>query len=288
MSRAQPQSAPVSQPLRSRLHLLRQEIAGIDNSANPPAEAPLRIPLGHARLDRMLSGGLKLGGLHEIVASCPGDRPAAAGFALALAAGLCAARKRRPLVWIGEDFAAFEQGALYGPGLALFGIDPDCLLLVHAADAKEALWAMEEALKCRAPGAVIGEIFSAKFYDLAASRRLVLTAQKNAIPALLFLAGIAGADALSSGADTRFEVRANLSPHRAAAARHLPLPGIPAWSVRIAKARAGPAGFALDRAFHPVSWTEVSFRDALSFSVSAFSGDGSDRSPGEARQAFGA
>lgn len=288
MSPAQPWSAPVSQPLRGRLRLLRQEIAGIDNSANPPGEVPARrIPLGHARLDRMLSGGLKLGGLHEIVAARPGDHAAAAGFALALA-GLCAARKRSPIVWIGEDFAAFEQGDLYGPGLALFGIDPDCLLLVHAANAKAALWAMEEALKCRAPGAVIGEIFSAKFYDLAASRRLVLAAQKNAIPALLFLAGIAGADALSSGADTRFEVRANLSPHRASAARRLPVPGLPAWSVRIAKARAGPAGFALDRVFHPVFWTEVSFRDALSLPVSAFSGDGSDRSPGEARQAFGA
>jgi protein ImuA len=270
-----------------RLRFLRQEIAGIGNSASSSGETPPRVPLGHARLDRMLSGGLKLGALHEIVAAEAGDHPAAAGFALALAARLQAARKHGPLVWIGEDFAAFEQGALYGPGLALFGIDPDCLLLVHATNAKEALWAMEEALKCHAPGAVIGEIFSAKFYDLTASRRLVLTAQKNAIPTLLFLAGIAGANALSSGADTRFEVRANPSPHPASAARRLPLPGVPTWSVRIAKARAGPAGFALDRAFHPVFWTEVSFRDALSLPGAAFSGDGSDHSPREARQVFG-
>jgi protein ImuA len=203
-----------------RLRLLRQEIAG--NSASLPGEA--RIPLGHTRLDRLLSGGLKPGAVHEIVAAQAGDRPAAAGFALALAACLRAARKRAPIVWIDEDFAALEQGALYGPGLALHGIDPDCLLLVHAANAKEALWAMEEALKCRASGAVIGEIFTAKVYDLVASRRLVLAAQKHATPALLFLAGVVGADALSSGADTRFEVKARPSPHQTSAGRRLPLP----------------------------------------------------------------
>jgi protein ImuA len=293
MSCAQPQSAPVSQPLRGRLRLLRQEIAGIEGRANPQGEAPAqRIPLGHARLDRMLAGGLRLGALHEVVAAQAGDHPAAAGFALALAACLHAARRLRPIIWIGEDFAALEQGALYGPGLALHGIDPACLLLVHAASAKEALWAMEEALKCRASAAVIGEIWTVKAYDLAASRRLVLAAQKHATPCLLFLAGLIGADALSSGAETRFEVRTRPSPHQASVGR-LPLPGSAAWSVRIAKARAGPAGFAIDRTFHPVFWTEVGFRDALSLPMAAVSSDGPDPAAGEfgaatQRQALGA
>ncbi len=224
MLRAQAEIPPVSRfsepaadrATRSeRLRLLRNQIAGIAD-ANPALPLPAsrtRIPLGRdTRLDLLLAGGLKLGALHEIVAARPGDRPAAAGFALALAAHLQAARTKAPVVWIGEDFAGLEQGALYGPGLALHGIDPACLLLVHAANAKEALWAMEEALKCRAPAAVIGEIWSAKAYDLTASRRLVLAAQKHGTPGLLFLAGLAGAAALSSGADTRFEVRAQPEP----------------------------------------------------------------------------
>ncbi len=282
MSRAQPQSAPVSQPLRGRLRLLREEIAGIEGRASPQGEPPARrVLLGHACLDRMLAGGLKPGALHEIVAARAGDHPAAVGFTLALAARLRVARMRTPIVWIGEDFAALEQGALYGPGLAHHGIDPACLLLVHAASAKEALWAMEEALKCRAPAAVIGEIWTVKAYDLAASRRLILAAQKNATPGLLFLAGLTGADALSSGADTRFEVRAHPSLHQVSAGHRLPLPCSVAWSVRIAKARAGPAGFAIDRTFHPVFWTEVCFRDALSLPVSALSGNGPDPAAGE-------
>lgn len=283
MSRAEPQPAPVSRSLgeNARLRLLRQDIAGIENPASRPGAAPpaRRIPLGHVRLDRMLAGGLNLGALHEIVAAQAGDHPAAASFALALAARLRAARMRTPIVWIGEDFAALEQGALYGPGLAFHGIDPACLLLVHAASAKEALWAMEEALKCRAPAVVIGEIWTVKAYDLAASRRLVLAAQKHATPCLFCLAGLSGADTLSSGADTRFEVRAHPSPRRVSAGRRLPLPGSVAWSVRIAKARAGPAGFGIDRdIFHPVFWTEASLRDALSLPVPAISDDGSDRS----------
>jgi protein ImuA len=291
---AKPQSAPVSRqqlaPLSEseRLRLLRKEIAGIEAANHGVAmlasgETPrARIPLGHAGLDRMLAGGLQPGALHEIVAARPGDHPAAASFALALATRLKAARNRGSIVWIGEDFAALEQGALYGPGLALHGIDPDCLLLVHAASAKEALWAMEEALRCRAPAAVIGEIFTAKAYDLIASRRLVLAAQKNATPGLLFLAGLAGADAFSSGADTRFEVRAQPSAHLASAACRLPLPGSAAWSIRIAKARAGPTGFGIDRdKFHPVFWTEVCFRDALSLPLAALPGDGPDHPAGE-------
>jgi protein ImuA len=275
---------PAAERGAERLRLLRREIDALDPSASLPDETPpaSRIPLGHARIDRMLAGGLTLGGLHEIVAAQAGDHLAAAGFALALAARLRAARMRTPIVWIGEDFAGLEQGALYGPGLAFHGIDPACLLLVHAANAKEALWAMEETLKCRVPAAVIGEIWTVKAYDLAASRRLILAAQKSVTPGLLLLAGLAGADMLSSGADTRFEVRARSSPRQASAGHRLPLPGDVAWSVRIVKARAGPAGFAIDRdKFHPVFWTKACLRDALSLPVAAISGDGPDRPAGE-------
>lgn len=287
MSGSRPE--PAAERGAERLRLLRREIDALGPSAGLPGGTPpaSRIPLGHARIDRMLAGGLNLGALHEIVATQAGDHPAAAGFTLALAVRLRAARRRTPIIWIGEGFARLEQGALYGPGLALHGIDPAGLVLVHAANATEALWAMEEALKCRAPAAVIGEIWTAKAYDLAASRRLILAAQKNATPGLLLLAGLSGADALSSGADTRFEVRARPSPHQASADRRLPLPGDVAWSVRIAKARAGPAGFAIDRdEFHPVFWTEACLRDALSLPLAAVSGDGPDRPAreGEARK----
>jgi protein ImuA len=265
--------------MAERISLLRQEIAGA--AVVPAGAARARVPLGETRLDRLLAGGLASGALYEITSAAPGDAPAAAGFALALAAR-CAFDRNAPLIWIGEDFAGCEQGALYGPGLALHGIDPAALVLVHAANAKDALWAMEEALKCRTAAAVIGEIFSAKLYDLTASRRLVLAAQKHGTTGLLCLAGPVRAEALSSSAETRFEIRARPSAHLASAAGRTPVPGLAAFDMRLAKARAGPGGFFPDREkFHPVLWShrEVSFRDALSLPLAAVAGDGPDQPP---------
>ncbi|MGP0059061.1 MAG: ImuA family protein [Beijerinckiaceae bacterium] len=230
----------------------------------------------------LLNGGLARGAVHEVLAASPGDLAAAAGFVLALAIRFVNDRqndRQAPIVWISEDFATRENGALYGPGLALHGLDPESLVLVQAPNAKEALWGLEEALKCRASAVVIGEIWSfAKAYDLTASRRLVLAAQNSGTPCLLFAAGLTGAaDQLSSSAETRFEIRASPSPQLASAAGRLPLPGLAAWSVRIAKARASP--LRIDRGlFRPVLWDHVEalFRDALSLSLAPLSRDGSD------------
>lgn len=261
------------------VNFLRAEIARIEaqsaaQSAQP--RAPARISL-----DPLLKGGLARGALYEIVAASPADLPAAAGFALALASRFAhtfAPGRKAPILWIGEDFSSLENGGLYGPGLALHGLDPEALVCVQAANAKDALWGLEEALQCRAPAAVIGEIWSlAKTYDLTASRRLVLAAQKGGTPCLFFAAGLTGAaDKMSSGAQTRFEIRAHPSSRLASAAERLPRPGPAAWSVRIAKARASPG---IDRSlFRPVLWdhVEASFRDALPLSLAPQSRDGSD------------
>jgi len=276
------QTLPHGSGAAERLSLLRREIAGLTAASNVAAETPARVPLGAAALDTLLASGLATGTLHEIAAAAPGDAPAAVGFALALAARLRAVRPETPLVWISEDFVGLEQGALYGPGLALHGIDPAAFVLVRAAQAKDALWAMEEVLKCRAPAAVVGEIFSAKLYDLTASRRLLLAAETHGTTALLCFAGPVHAEAISSSAATRFEIRARASPQRDSAGLRMPLPGAAAFDVRLAKARAGPAGFSIDREkFHSVLWNprEVLFRDALSLALSAVAGDGPDRPP---------
>jgi protein ImuA len=262
--------------------IARIEAQGLPNNrldafqANPLAgRSSARFGNG---LDNVLNGGLARGALHEILAASPGDEAAAAGFVLALAVRFAACHPG-PIIWIGEDFAEREHGAFYGPGLALHGLTTGRLTLVHVPNAKEALWGFEEALKCRAPAVVIGEIWTlAKAYDLTASRRLLLAAQKGGTPGLLFAAGLPGsAEQFSSGAQTRFEIRAGPSPQLASAGGRMPLPGLASWSVRIAKARASPSG--IDRGlFRPVLWdhAEASFRDAHPLSLATLSRDGSD------------
>ena len=204
------------------------------------APAPVSLGDGALPLDAVLSGGLRRGTLHEVVGEGVADAAAAAGFALAVA-GRCAGPD--PLVWIVEDHAASETGLPYRPGLAAHGIDADRLVLVRTADGQATLWALEEALRLGAP-AVLAELWGAKHYGLAASRRLLLAAQRGRGTAVLLHAGLAGRGAaLSSAAETRLAVGACPSPRLASAGGRTPHPrASPAVAVRLLKLRLGAGG----------------------------------------------
>jgi protein ImuA len=217
---------------------LRRVVARIEVEAGRAHErAGRRLPLARA-LDSALGGGLAGDALHEIAPAEPADGAAAMGFALALAARFLSQRSAAALV-IGEGFATHEAGALYGPGLVAHGLPLSRLVFVQAPDAALAFWAMEEALKCGAPAAVVGEIWDLKGYSLAVSRRLLLAARKGRTPALLILASAYGqAERLSSAAETRFEIAAAPSA-KAPAAGGKDLPGPFACGARLVKARLG-------------------------------------------------
>ena len=208
------------------------------------------------------------------------------GFALALAARFLSRRSASALL-ISEGFAAEESGALYGPGLVAHGLTLSRLVFVRAPDAALAFWAMEEALKCGAPAAVIGEIWSLRSYGLAASRRLLLAARKGRTPALLILASAYGqAERLSSAAETRFEIAAAPSVKVPAAAGR-DLPGPFAYGARLIKARLARAGPGPHQAFdaervirlewrsEDVVFEELAFDDPeISLPLAAAPGDG--------------
>jgi protein ImuA len=267
---------------RAEMAHLRRAIAQIEAEAGPAGDrAARRLPLTRA-LDSALGGGLADDALHEIAPAEPGDGAAAMGFALALAVRFLSQRPASALV-IGEGFAAHEAGALYGPGLVAHGLSLSRLVFVEAPDAASAFWAMEEALKCRAPAAVVGEIWNLKGYSLAASRRLMLAARKGRTPALLILASAYGqAERISSAAETRFEIAAAPSARQAAAGGK-DLPGPFACGARLIKARltrAGPGG--PSQAFDPERIIRLEWRSedrafdnpAISLPLAAASGDG--------------
>ena len=72
-------------------------------------------------------------------------------------------------------FRPAEAGELYGPGLALMGLSLRRLIVLRVPRPRDALWAMEEALQCRAAGAVVTELMGDDG-DLTATRRLALGA----------------------------------------------------------------------------------------------------------------
>ncbi|MGH6727266.1 MAG: ImuA family protein [Pseudolabrys sp.] len=177
--------------LRQRLQAL-QKTAGIESDHGV-------LPLGIAPIDAALGGGLARGALHEIAAASEAHLAAATGFALRLAA-----HGQARLLWLAEDMAFSESGAPYGPGLDAFGLRPERLLTVAAAQRCDLLWAMEEALRCRAVHAAIGELRHGEI-GMVALRRLSLAAGESGALALLLRS--APADDASTAA-TRWIVRA--------------------------------------------------------------------------------
>jgi protein ImuA len=96
---------------------------------------------------------------------------------------------RQPVIWIAEDMALLESGAPYGPGLVDFGIAPERVITVSVAKSRDVIWALEEALRCRAISLVIGEVRSQAPIDLTITRRLSLAAARGGAAGLLLRAG---------------------------------------------------------------------------------------------------
>src|SRR6202040_3508849 len=189
----------------STLAILRGSIERIE--AHGGGYMPPRVALGHADADATLQGGLAVGAMHEVFADAGRQSAAATGFVAGLA-GRAAAR--RSMVWVRQDFAEIESGALSMSGLAELGLDPRLLVTVRAADADSALRTAADALACDALGAVVLEVFGeARQLDLVASRKLTLAAQASGVTALLLRLA---ATPQPSTAETRWIVRAAHSP----------------------------------------------------------------------------
>ncbi|MFL6745206.1 MAG: hypothetical protein ACJ8EO_04215, partial [Sphingomicrobium sp.] len=99
--------------------------------------------------------------LSEIFAAHPRDG-GWAGFLLAQV------DTQKPILWVQDRMAILESGRVHPPGLHA----PN-LIHVEARDARDALWTMEEGLRCSALSCVIGEIWGdPKVLDFTATRRL--------------------------------------------------------------------------------------------------------------------
>jgi len=138
----------------------------------------------------------------------------------------------RPLLWVQESMAILESGRVHPPGL-----HSQNLIHVEARDARDALWAMEEGLRCSALSAVIGEIWGdPKALDFTATRRLAVASERSGVAAFLIRLG---GHANLSGARMRWRIASASSlindlDFRAS--------GLPAWDAELFRARAMPPG----------------------------------------------
>jgi protein ImuA len=248
------------------LDALRRVIAG---ASRPGGEARLGlgVRLGVASLDRALGGGLAGGALHEIGPAAPRDGGAATGFATALA--VLALREGRQAIWIRSDFAAAEAGELYGPGLALMGLSLQRLVVLRVPRPRDGLWAMEEALQCRAAGAVVTELMGDDA-DLTATRRLALAAGTGGGLGLILRHQPCRA---ANAAMTRWEVASACGARDGFGGLALPT-----FAVSLVKNRHGPIGqWRLSWDHHERAFASPSALPALSLPVAAAAFDRSPR-----------
>ncbi|MAG96849.1 MAG: hypothetical protein QF797_04160 [Alphaproteobacteria bacterium] len=172
--------AAVLADLRRRIAAVTVETAARAN--RDPGERPV-LTLGDSEIAAALPGaGLARGCLHEVVVG-PAGQGAALGFASLLLARLANLEgPAAPVLWCQRLDDVYERGALYGPGLAAFGLDPGQLIVARGRRDAEVLWAMEEGLRVPALAAVLGEV---EALDFTPSRRLQLAAGASGVTALV-------------------------------------------------------------------------------------------------------
>ncbi len=200
------------------LPALRERVRRIER---PAAAVHGVLPFGITAIDRALpGGGLARGSVHELL-GMDGDEEDGA-LAAAFAAGILGRLERdRIVLW------CLPLPDLYGPGLAILGLDPARLVLVRAWRDAEILWAIEEGLRATGVAAVVGELGA---FPAVASRRLQLAAERSGVTAFVLRRWRDGARAarernLPNASATRWRITAQPSqpvpiPSPACAIRH--------------------------------------------------------------------
>ena len=233
-----------------QMEALRAQIAA-DREA-PRAGRRRRPRCGRTKEPGLLGapGGL----LHEVFADERRNGGAALGFALAQARGLHRARNGRRCCSSSSCARRRRWACPMGWGSRASASTPTAWCSSGSRTITELLWAIEEAIACRAVAAVVADIASPpKALDFTASRRLSLRAAGRrhlGVPHPLRARGArrappgcAGGCPPASAAPSPFDARA---------------PGGPRWRVELEKGRLSAAQRAGQRIIF-VDWTENGF-----------------------------
>ena len=161
-----------------RLATARRHVDRIERQFRRAPSKGAALRTGFAAVDAVLpDGGLTCGAIHESLGL------AARRFAVYLLARRLE-NVAAPALWA-VPVAAGQ--ALYGPGLAGYGVDPSRLVIARYRSAVEGLWLIEEALKSGAFSLVLGEPEGA--LGTTAARRLSLASEAGGTCGLLVSEG---------------------------------------------------------------------------------------------------
>ncbi|NHA03286.1 Error-prone repair protein ImuA [Mucilaginibacter sp. HC2] len=171
------------------------------------------------------NGVFPVAAVHEVVCSSVEQAAAGGGVVTGILSALLG--QDGVCVWIGR------AQSLFAPALTVFGVTPHKVIFISLPKDKEALWVMEEALKCSGLTAVVCEL---QGLDFKQSRRLQLAVEQSRVT------GFVLRNAKDKLGSTACAARWRVKPLPSADLNGLPGLGFLRWQVELLKVRNGQPG----------------------------------------------
>lgn len=209
---------------KALISALQKNILQWEGYKSPPAATQQLIGLGPVEA-AFPNGVFPLSAIHELLCTNTEQATASSG----LIAGLLSVLMKNNGIglWISLTDHLFPSA------LKSFGIEADRLIFIRVAQDKEALWVMEEALKCSGLSAVVAEV---RELDFKQSRRLQLAVEQSQVTGFILRNH---SDKIGSTACTsRWQVTSLPSEP----VDGLPGLGFPRWKVDLLRIRNGNPG----------------------------------------------
>jgi protein ImuA len=234
--------ADIATALQSDI-LRLQGFKRLSNSAADVGLGPMREAFPNA--------SFPVGCVHEFLSSRAEDASATNGFIAGLLAALM--NSHGTALWISSS------RKLFPPALKSFGIQPERFIFIDLQKEKDVLWAMDEALKCGALTAVIGELRDISFTE---SRRLQLAVEQSNVTGFILR------HTLRKPETTACVSRWKITSLPSISFEDLPGIGFPQWKVELLRMRNGKTGSWniqwINGKFHQVMDAELSSQDPIS------------------------
>jgi protein ImuA len=179
-----------------------------------------------------------LGAVHEFISYSKEAAAATNGFMSALMSALM---KNGTAIWVSN------RRTIFPPALHFFGLQPERIIFIDLPNQQDVLWTIEEALKCNAVSAVVGEL---RELDFKESRRLQLAVEGSRVTGFIHRYNPRSENITASV--TRWKI----SP-LPGDAHGMPGMGFPQWHVQLARVRNGKPG-----SWH-VEWHAGRFRQVM-------------------------
>jgi protein ImuA len=185
----------------------------------------IKSDLGLGSMNIAFPGGtFPVGAVHEFLTTLPEDVAATNGFMTGLLSFLMGSSGTA--LWISSSRTVFP------PALKHFGVQPDRIVFIDLPHQKDILWVMEEALKCSALTAVVGDL---KELSFTASRRLQLAVEKSKVTGFILRQG-------SKPGTTACVSRWKITSLPGELVDDLPGVGYPSWRADLLRIRNGKPG----------------------------------------------